>query len=196
DVVRGRRARVEPAIRHAGRRSTGTAFAAATQELDGRGDDLGRLALLAFLVFPVARLEPPLDVDAAALRQVLRSQLARPTPCDDAVPLGALLFVAVLGREALVGREREVRHRLAALRVAELGIAPEIADQDHLVDAGHALAPSVLGCSRDVLFAARTRQGDARGDLLERSLNPFDRIDVRSEPLRANARGQRLGRGP
>src|SRR5678816_3706486 len=51
------------------------AAALAAQELDGVRDDLGGLALLSFLVLPLARLQAALDVDRAALVEVLPAVL-------------------------------------------------------------------------------------------------------------------------
>jgi hypothetical protein len=86
------------------------------------------------------------------------------------VPLGALLLLAVLRGEALVRREREVRNGLTALRVAKLGISPEVADQDHFVDARHALAPSVWG-ARAIFSSLRASVKAMRAwNLIERSL--------------------------
>src|SRR4029077_6095236 len=107
-------------------------------------DDLGRLALVAFLVFPVARLDAPLDVDLAALAQVLAADLGEPRPGDDAVPLGAVLPVAVPVLEPLVGGDRERGDRLPALRIAELRGATYVAHDDDFVDAGHGFSLSVV----------------------------------------------------
>ena len=112
--------------------------AIAAEELHRLRDDLGGPLLLALAVFPLARLETSLDVDRAALREVLRAELGGAAPRDDAMPL-RLLFPAatVLLVPRLGGGEREVRDRLAALRVAKLRVAAEIPDQDGLVDACH-----------------------------------------------------------
>src|SRR5688500_3189604 len=85
------------------------AAAPAAEELHGLGDDLGRVALLPFLVRPLARLQAALDVDRAALVQVLPAVLRGAAPGDDAVPLGPLLGrLPVLAPEALVRVQREV----------------------------------------------------------------------------------------
>src|ERR1041385_2763373 len=62
--------------------------ALAAEELHGHGDDLGGLALLSFLVLPLAGLQATLDVDLAALVQVLAAILGRAAPHHDTVPLG------------------------------------------------------------------------------------------------------------
>src|SRR5438105_2020270 len=51
------------------------AVATAAQELDALGDDLDRLALGAVLRLPLAPVEPTVDGDGAALREVLRAAL-------------------------------------------------------------------------------------------------------------------------
>src|SRR5690606_34381349 len=113
------------------------ALAGRTQELEGLRVDLGRLPLVAVLVLPVPRAELALDVDGAALVQVAGALLGGLRPRHDPMPLGALFAVAVAVREDVGRSDREVGHRLSALGVAELGVAPEVADQDHLVDARH-----------------------------------------------------------
>src|SRR6266478_2045026 len=101
----------------------------------GVGDDLRGVLLGAFLVGPLAGLKAALDEDLAALGEVLSAVLRRLAPDDDAVPLGPLLLLACLVRPRLVGGDGEVRHRLPAGRVPDLGITAQIADQDDLVDA-------------------------------------------------------------
>src|SRR5262249_45285240 len=66
------------------------------EELHVVGDDLGGVAILAFLVLVLASLDPALDVHLAALRQVLRTDLGALAPDDHPVPLGALLLLPVL----------------------------------------------------------------------------------------------------
>ena len=66
------------------------AFAAA-EHLHLLGDDLGGVLLDAVLVVPLARLQAPLDVDRAALLQVLAGDLGQAVVEDDAVPFGLLV---------------------------------------------------------------------------------------------------------
>src|SRR5690606_13314151 len=94
DVVAARRAVRRRAVVEA---TPGSASASAVprraEELHGLGMDLGGLALGAVLVLPVPGAQRALDVDGAALAQVLRAQLGRLAPGHHAVPLGALLAV-------------------------------------------------------------------------------------------------------
>src|SRR5262249_12790344 len=83
---------------------------------------------------PAPRLEPPLDVKLLALGQVLLTDLGRFAPHDDTVPFGPLLLLTVLVRPRFVGGEADVAHRLPAGRVAKLGVGPEVADENDLVD--------------------------------------------------------------
>src|SRR5437660_415849 len=98
-------------------------------------DHLGGVLLGAFLVGPLPRLQPALDIDLPALGQVLAAQLCGLAPDHDAVPLGAFLLLALLVGPVLVGGDGEVGHRLSAGRVSDFGILAQIAYQDDLVDA-------------------------------------------------------------
>src|SRR5262249_22999389 len=126
EVVRGRstlgrlRAASLPTGPSLARRS---ALAAATTAAPhGPRGALGRVALVAFLVVPLPRAQPALDVHLPSLGQVLRAVFRLLAPHHDAVPLGLFLaFAAFVG--PLVGRcHAEIAHRLAARRIAELGI--------------------------------------------------------------------------
>src|SRR5437660_6996891 len=98
-------------------------------------DHLGGVLLGAFLVGPLPRLQPALDIDLPALGQVLAAQLCGLAPDHDAVPLGAFLLLALLVGPVLVGGDGEVGYRLSAGRVSDFGILAQIAYQDDLVDA-------------------------------------------------------------
>src|SRR5262249_9927 len=67
---------------------------AAAEHLHALGDDLGGVALLAFLVLPLARAQRSLDVDLRALLEVLARDLRQTIEEHHAVPLGALLLLA------------------------------------------------------------------------------------------------------
>ena len=88
------------------------------------------------------------------------STARRLAPGDDAMPLRALLLArrSLSFQRSLVA-SAEVRDGLAALRVPQLGVAPEVADQDDLVDACHGGGISVPLSSgfRDVLSGERPR---------------------------------------
>ena len=114
------------------------ALAPRPEELDVLCHHLGGALLLAFLVLPLARRETSLDVDADRpfARYCAQSSAVR-APRHDAMPLRPLVALPGLLREALGRGDAEARHRLTTLRVPKLGVASEVADQDHLVDAGH-----------------------------------------------------------
>src|SRR5206468_2798235 len=107
-------------------------FAAATPAIEqrqlaaeARQHDLGDLALLAVLVGVLPALDAALQVDLAALTQVLLRNLAQLLVEDgDAVPLRALLTLAVLVLPALGGGDGEGDYLHAGLHVPRLGIAP------------------------------------------------------------------------
>ena len=112
----------------------------AAEQHDPVAADLGRVALVAVLVVPLPRLQAALDVDLLALGQVLGERFGRLAPEHDAVPLGLFLPLAGLVVPDLGRRHVERGDRGAAWRVAQLGVAPEIADQNHFVHAAHRVA--------------------------------------------------------
>src|SRR3954451_10598429 len=81
DVVVGRRREVGALLLRRARghelvAAAAVAVAAATEELDALGDDLHRLPLArAVGRFPLAPVEPAVDADRAAFREVLRATL-------------------------------------------------------------------------------------------------------------------------
>jgi hypothetical protein len=134
-----RRAAARIAIAHVGR--VAAHALARAQHLHGVGHDLGGVLVLAVLVLPLARLEAPFHVDLGALLQVLAGDLGQLAEEGHAVPLGLFLLVAVLVLPRLRGGDRDVRDRAPVRHVAGLGIAPEVADEDHLVDRCHCPLP-------------------------------------------------------
>src|SRR3990172_5929783 len=102
------------------------------------GDDLGRVAVMALLVLPLAGADAALDVDLRALLQVLAGDLRQAPEERDAVPLGRLLLLAArLVLPAIGGRDADIRHALAARQIASLGVGPEGSHQDHFVHGCH-----------------------------------------------------------
>ena len=86
-----------------------TAHAAARAEhLHAIGNDLSGIALLAFLVLPLARLQATFDVDLAALLEVLARDLGKSAEEGDAMPLGALLLRAGLVLPLIGGGDADV----------------------------------------------------------------------------------------
>src|SRR6185436_4558298 len=132
------RRRVAP---HFSARLTGAR--ARAEHLHAVAHDLGGVAVLAFLVLPLARAQAALDVDLRALLQIFAGDLGQLAAEDDAVPLGLLLLLAarlVIPLERR--RHRNVGDRRAVGHIACLGIAPEVADQDDLVHRCHSNLPS------------------------------------------------------
>src|SRR3989441_7498034 len=140
DVVVGAAARVRRLFgegrRRGGGAPRGRALGAA-HELHALGDDLGGRALLAVLALPVARLEPPLDEDLAALVEVLTARLGLLAPDDDGEEARFLPLLARLRRVVAVDRHPEIRDGGAAGRVAQLRGTGQVTDQQHLVQVRH-----------------------------------------------------------
>src|SRR6267143_1858091 len=110
----------------------------ASEHLHALGDDFGGGALLAFLVLPLARAQGPFDVDLRAFLQVFAGDLGEAAEEHHAVPLGAFLFFSArLVFPGVGGGDRNVRDRSAFGVVTRLGIAPEIAYQNHFVYRSH-----------------------------------------------------------
>src|SRR6266850_2423891 len=104
---------------------------------------LGAIAVLPFLVLPLARAQGSLDVHLRALLQVLARDLRQAPEKGDAVPFGRLLHLAArLVLPAIGRRHPNVRHRVAAWRVASLRVGAQIADDDDLVHRCHVTPPS------------------------------------------------------
>src|SRR5262245_16809879 len=102
--------------------------------------DLGRIAVLAVLALPLARLQLAFDVNFGTLLQVLLGDPAQPFVEDHhGVPL--CLFAPLSRRliaPGLGGGDAQVGNGTAVLRTADLGILAEIANQNDLVDGtGH-----------------------------------------------------------
>jgi hypothetical protein len=116
------------------------------QELDVRCDDVGRIALHALLVLVRGGLEPAFDEDLAPLGQVFAADFAELAERRDPVPLGALLFLpGGLVLPLLGGGDAEFGDRCPAGRVADLGVVPEAADDDDLVDASRDALQTLTG---------------------------------------------------
>src|SRR3989449_844253 len=96
------------------------------QHLHDVAADLGRVAVLPLLVLPLARAQASLDVDLGALLQVLARDLRQAPEKGDAVPLGRLFHLAArLVLPAVGRRHADIRHRVAARRVAGLRVGAQ-----------------------------------------------------------------------
>src|SRR5882762_582950 len=107
--------------------------------------DLGRVFFDAGVVGPFARLQGALDIDLGALAQVFLGDRDEVLVEDhDAVPLGALLALAGIAvAPALRGRQVQIGDAGAVIGRADLGVAAEIADENHLVDAASHGSPLI-----------------------------------------------------
>src|SRR5882672_8559300 len=123
------------AARHAAAAAASAATAA--EEHDLVALDLGGVALVAVLIVPLTRLEAAFDVDLLALGQVLGQRFGDLPPEHHAMPLGFFLLLPRLVGPVLGGRHVEGRHGGASRCIAQLGIASEVADQNHFVHAFH-----------------------------------------------------------
>jgi hypothetical protein len=74
-------------------------------------------------------------VDLRDFAQVLVADLPKAVPGHHVMPPGLMDFVTALVGVGLVGREGHVADGRPALRVARLGIAPEVADENYPADA-------------------------------------------------------------
>ena len=103
-------------------------------------DDLGRIAVVALLVLPFARLQLAFDVDLGALAQVALGDAHQPFGEDrHRVPLGAFLPLARVLVLPLLGRgDPKVADLAAILEALDFGVLPQVADKHDFVEAaGH-----------------------------------------------------------
>src|SRR3954466_8327596 len=105
-----------------------------TEELDGVGDDIDRLALVPVLVLPLAPLEAAVDGHGAALLEILGAVLALGSPDGDVEVVGLVLpLAALVVLAAGVAGHAHAAHGRASGGVPELGIPSEIpGDHDHV----------------------------------------------------------------
>jgi len=99
--------------------------------LDSLCDDLGALTLAA-AIFAVefSCAQSAFDENLTALGQIFRAGFSEFSEYDNVVPFDPLLAVAVLAREAFVGRDRKVRNRLPARRqMAQVRVLSKITNE-------------------------------------------------------------------
>src|SRR4051794_24875344 len=126
--------------------ATVLATLAAAQELDGVGDDVDRLALLALGGVPLAPLEPAVDGHGAALRQVLGAVLALGAPDGDVEVVG---LVHPLPRGILAARvagQPQAADRRAAVGAAQFGVPGQVAREDDPVDVRGCHSGAPISC--------------------------------------------------
>src|SRR5882762_5512173 len=146
--------------RRAGDRRAGRPAAPAPEHLQVVTDDLGRVAIVALLVLPFAGAQASLDVDLRALAQVLAGDLRQAPEERHAVPFGALLLLTgLLVAPAFAGRDAQVRHGRAGGHGASLGVGPQVAYENDLVDATR--HGESLKRGRETGFGSGARRGGA-----------------------------------
>ena len=120
--------------------TTTTCAASAAEQRHAVGLDLSRVALVAVLVVPLPRLQTAFYVDLFSLCQVFLQAFRGLSPEHDAVPLGLLLPLVVAVVPDLRGGQVERGHCRASWCVAQLGVATQVADEDHLVHTSHVVS--------------------------------------------------------
>src|ERR1017187_3372582 len=112
--------------------AAGSIATAVRHELDVVRDDLGGMALLAILAFPVAKRQFAEDNDRLALLQPLLGRLRRLAEAQAVVPVGH--FVVVL---AAVHCDRELHTfglSVAAVETEHFGVLAQVAHQLHFCE--------------------------------------------------------------
>src|SRR6185437_1179199 len=105
-------------------------FAASSEKNQIAGDNFGHIFFLsAGLIVPGAGLQAAFDIDLAALLQIFSGDLRQPLPEHNVVPLGAVLPLAALVLETLVGGNGNFCHSCAAGRVFNFRVLAKIADE-------------------------------------------------------------------
>src|SRR5688572_9586748 len=111
--------------------------ATAAEQRDAIGLDFGGVALVAVLVVPLPRLQPALDVDLLALRQVLLQRFGLLAPQHHAVPFSLFLPLLILVVPHFRRGQIQRGNGGAAGRIAKLGVPSQVSHEDYFVDASH-----------------------------------------------------------
>src|SRR5688572_12236313 len=111
--------------------------AAAAEQRDAISLDLGGVAFVAVLVVPLPRLQPALDVDLLALRQVLLQRFGLLAPQHHAVPFSLFLPLLILIVPHFRRRQIQRGNGGAAGRIAKFGVPSQVSHEDYFVDASH-----------------------------------------------------------
>src|SRR5690606_6574235 len=155
-----RRGLILPVLRRAlrGRRATGSTLlstiaaltlAASAEQLHLLGDDVGVVPLLPVLAGDLLVADRAFDVDLATFADVLAGDLTQLAEQLDAVPFGALLYVAVAVLARTACRQSQRAHGQSRLGVLHFRIVAGVADEDDAVDStGHGSSPVYSGCRR------------------------------------------------
>src|SRR6185312_11292972 len=136
---RGRtgRAEIAAAVGAGARARAAAAVEHGQVRIEALQHDLGRVAVVAVLVLPFARLQRALEINLGALLQVLLSDLGKAL-AEDHHAMPFRLLAPLAGRlvaPVLRGGDAQIDDRAAVLGAADLRIRAEIADQNHFVDA-------------------------------------------------------------
>ena len=109
-----------------------TTRAASAQQNHVLGHHLGRVNLLAVLIFIAARMQPAFHVNLLALGQGLRQVLRAPQ--DHVGPVGVFLpFAGLLVLPAAGSGHAELRYRRLRRRVGGLRVAAQMANKNHFI---------------------------------------------------------------
>src|SRR4029079_13049505 len=154
NVVVGRGREVGALLRRArghelvatGGASAEVAVAAAAQERDALGDDLDSLPLArAVGRVPLAPVEPAVDADRAALREVLRAALGLVAEDGDVEVVRLVDPGARLVAPAAVHRHPQAADRRSAGGMPQLGVLRQVAYENDAVDVRHVLLLFLAG---------------------------------------------------
>src|SRR5437867_9775320 len=122
------------------------AVAAAAEELDALGDDLHGLPLArAVGRFPLAPVEPAVDADRAALREILRATLGLVAEDGDVEVVRLVDPLPRLVAPTAVHCYPHAANRRTAGGVPQLGILRQVAYENDAVDVRHALLLLLAG---------------------------------------------------
>ena len=105
------------------------------KELNAIGVDLCDVALVARGIVVAAGADLAFDVHERSLVDVALDEECAVATGDDVVPFGAFRNLCTVGQtvSAFVGSEREVGYGVTAIKVADVGFAPYVSDQDDFV---------------------------------------------------------------
>src|SRR5205085_11876106 len=105
--------------------ATAAALATAAEQYQVAGHHFGHIFFLAAgLVIPRTRLQAAFDINLAAFLQILARNLGETLPEHYVVPLGAVLPLAALVFEALVGSDGDLSYGRALRRVFNFWVFP------------------------------------------------------------------------
>src|SRR5688572_31066994 len=132
--------------------------AAAAEQRNAIGLDLGGVAFVAVLVVPRPRLQPALDVDLLALRQVLLQRFGLLAPQHHAVPFGLFLPLLILVVPHFRRGQIQRGNGGAARRIAKLGVPSQVSHEDYFIDASHVALLRAAFARRRPLVSAGLRR--------------------------------------